>query len=434
MGLFATTRRTATLLFSGSLGRMAFVAFVTILLISGNQQRIFERQYAVRRAQDIADLLKTSPTEKAASIIASENDPHLTIKLERPSPERLDHLETLIAPYLDRAAPHRAAYAAEGDAYHDFWRISIPVNDGQWVSIETKLSAGVLGDVPPFAAVFIAITAAITVGSVLALRRLTEPLRALESAAIQFGRDLDAPPLDEQGPGDIRRVAAAFNQMQARLRRFISDRTTMLAAVSHDLRSPLQRLKFRADYMEDAEQREKMLRDIADMETMIAATLDFARADNDGEPAAMHDLAGILASVAEDLRECGYQVTLVGAPAAMLYPCRGRALRRAIENLAVNAATYGSVARLSIRQQPPIDQVPGEIAIEVADDGPGVPEPEMERVFAPFYRLESSRNAHTGGTGLGLSIARSIARAHGGDIKLQNRAAGGLTARLFLPA
>lgn len=458
-GAPASTRRMTTLLFGGSLSSMAIAALITISSILGSQQDNFERQTVAHRAEEIAKILIVSPSDEAGSILAEAAEPDLTFKLERPSPERRRYLERTIAQYV-RPPPgvrlgetsddppnlagleyrprgqlreamglssRHLAYVQEGTG-RDFWRINIPVRDGQWLSVEARPTTTVPQELPRLAAIFIAITVVIAVGSIIGLRRLTEPLRALESAAIALGRNLDAPPVSERGPSDIRRVAHAFNQMQAQLRRFVSDRTTMLAAISHDLRTPLQRLKFRADFMTDDEQREKMLRDLRDMEAMIAATLDFARADADSEEADWHDLGHMLVVIADALGESGYNVDLVGTPPQTRYRCRGRALRRAIENLVVNAATHGNGARLSIQRRP------GSVTITIDDDGPGLPPDRIEDMFAPFHRMDPSRTGNSGGSGLGLSIARSITRSHGGDVLLSNRPGGGLTARLTLPA
>jgi signal transduction histidine kinase len=457
----ASMRRLTTLLFSGSLISITIAAMITITSMLGAQQNSFERQTVVHRAEEIARMLIMSPSGDAESILSEAAEPDLTFKLERPSLARRRYLELTIAQYIHvppntrlgepsdpppdlAGAEYRGdvplhiardmlgltyrhlAYVLEGTG-QDFWRVSIPVRDGQWLSVEAHPTASVPQDLPRLGAILIAVTAVVAAGSIVALRRLTEPLRALENAAIQLGRDLDAPPLVERGPGDIRRVAHAFNRMQDQLRRFVSDRTTMLAAISHDLRSPLQRLKFRADFMEDGEQREKMLRDLRDMESMIAATLDFARADADREQAAEYDLSDMLNTIAEGLKELGYRVSIAAMPESLLYFCRGRALRRAIDNLAANAAIHGGVARLAMARGD------SAIVITVEDDGPGLPVDALERVFTPFYRIDSARSRETGGAGLGLAIARSIVRSHGGDIVLINRESGGLTARLTLP-
>ena len=458
----ASTRRMVVTVLSFSLAAIGINALIAILSISGTQQVNFQRQTVAHRAQEIARILITSPDSWVDSILANAAEPDLTFTLERPAPDRRLYLEKTLAQYVSpkaaarlgdpngppadlageeyhpRAAPllearqalglarGNLAYVLEGTG-RDYWRVSIPVNDGKWLSVESKAVSVEQPGIPPRAFLFVAVTVAIALASIVALRRLTDPLHALEGAAIQLCRDLDAPPLPESGPRDVRRVAHAFNQMQSQLRRFVSDRTTMLAAISHDLRSPLQRLKFRADFMTDDEQREKMLRDLRDMEAMLAATLEFARADADREAVGQYDLCEIVNIIAADLLDCGYKVSLGAMPAALPYPCRGRALRRAIENLTANAANHGGAARLSVACDA------ATILIEIADDGPGLPPEELEKVFTPFYRPDVSRNRDTGGTGLGLAIARSIVREHGGDIVLINRPGGGLTAQLTLP-
>jgi signal transduction histidine kinase len=462
--LGATTRRLMLLVLSISLTATATASMITILSIAGTQQDNFRRYTVVHRAEEIARVLIASPNDEAQSILDNAAEPDLTLKLERPSPDRRRYLEKTIEQYIRPAKKARPegdgdepsdlagqeyhppgptlraarealglsrrdlAYVLEGTG-RDFWRVSIPVNDGQWLSVEAKPEFAPENDFPPIAFLLLAVIAVIALGSIFALRRIGEPLRALETAAINLGRDLDAPPLDERGPGDVRRVAHAFNAMQAQIRRFVGDRTTMLAAISHDLRSPLQRLRFRADFMTDEAQREKMLRDLRDMETMIAATLDFARADADGERPGPCDLAALVGEVAEGLKDSGYRVEIAKTPEHMPYRCRARALKRAVENLAGNAATYGGIARISLEE----DRSTGQIVIQVEDDGPGLRRDDLERVFEPFYRVDSSRNPEGGGTGLGLSIARSIVRGHGGDIVLVNRPVRGLTARLTLP-
>ncbi len=408
-----------------SFAALLALGYGTISRLAVGQHSVSIRADTIERAQEVAHLLLAAPEEEARSIVAAATDADATTTLQTPSPERQRFLETAIAPYTRLRRPGRLPYVIEGDNAH--WRVNIPVRNGQWLSVESHPASAPEPEMPGVAAAFVVGVLGIAFASSLALRRLTQPLRQLERAALDFARDLDAQPLPEHGPTDIRRVTHAFNQMQEQLRRYVSDRTTMLAAISHDLRSPLQRLKFRADYMSDGEQREKMLRDLRDMETMIAATLDFARADADNEPTARHNLGLLLSDVADGLRECGYDVQLQGTPPHLSYPCRARALKRAVENLAVNAATYGGAVRLSLERDA------GTVVITVDDDGAGMPEADLERVFAPFYRLEASRNAESGGTGLGLSIARSIVRGHGGDIVLMNRAGSGLRARLTLP-
>ncbi len=258
------------------------------------------------------------------------------------------------------------------------------------------------------------------------MRRASAPLAAFAAAAERLGTDIDAPALTEGGPAEVRRATRAFNEMQARLRRFVRDRTTMLAAISHDLRTPLTRLRLRAELLDDGEERRKLLKDLEEMQAMIGATLDFARAEAAREASVSFDLAALLQSLADDAADTGADVGYDGPDHA---PCRGRviALKRAFGNLVDNAVAYGKTARLSLAPSPN-----GWAAI-VDDDGPGIPTEDLTRVFEPFHRRETSRARSGEGVGLGLAIARSVILAHGGEIALSNRPEGGLRATVALP-
>ncbi|HEV2673076.1 MAG TPA: ATP-binding protein [Aliidongia sp.] len=258
-------------------------------------------------------------------------------------------------------------------------------------------------------------------------RSAARNLSQFSAAADAVGRSVEAPLLPETGPREVRLAAKAFNRMQERLRRFVNDRTQMLAAISHDLRTPLTRLRLRAEFVDDDAQRTKMLGDIAEMEAMISATLAFARDDAVREPRAPQDLDQLLDQLASDLCDGGYPV--VYEPSGLvIVSCSAGGIRRALANLAENAVKYGGVARLSLE---PADDL---VTILIDDDGPGIPPEMAEQVFQPFFRLEGSRNRDTGGVGLGLSVARTIIRGHGGDIALRNRPEGGLRVTVTLPA
>jgi signal transduction histidine kinase len=268
------------------------------------------------------------------------------------------------------------------------------------------------------------------VSSVLSLwfaSRLSRRLAQFAGAAEELGRSVDAPPLPEAGPDELRLATRAFNRMQERLRRFVHDRTQMLAAISHDLRTPLTRLRLRAEFVEQVEQQQKMLHDIGEMEAMITATLAFARDDMSREPRREEDLDELLDGICEGMRETGQDIRYA-ATGPILVKCNPLALRRAFGNLFDNAMKYGQ--RAGIR----LAHTPGYVAIEIEDDGPGIPDDVKDAVFQPFFRLDSSRNRDTGGVGLGLSVARTIIRGHGGDIVLNNRPEGGLRVTVMLPA
>ena len=262
--------------------------------------------------------------------------------------------------------------------------------------------------------------------SVWAVRELTRPLTVLGSAAEQLGRNVNAPPLPEKGSREMRQATRAFNTMQARVRSFVTDRMQMIAAISHDLRSPITRLRLRAEFIDDDVVRGKMLQDLADMEAMLGTTLSFAREETNPEPRLRVDLVSLLESVCDDLPD----VTLTVAPDVpqrLLLDCQPLAIRRCVGNLVDNAIKYGRQARVTL------SAAPTHIDITIDDRGPGIAAADCERVFEPFHRLDGSRNRQTGGVGLGLTIARTVARSHGGDVTLSNRAEGGLRATLRLP-
>jgi len=263
--------------------------------------------------------------------------------------------------------------------------------------------------------------------SVLAARKLAAPIGDFGRAAEQLGMGQEASPLAEKGPRELRVATRAFNQMQERLRRFLEDRTRMLAAISHDLRTPIARLRLRAEFIEDEEQRVKTHADLDAMSDMIRATLVFARDDAQREHPNLVDLSVLVADICDDVVEVGGVVSLADSPRVSVC-CRPVAVARAIGNLVENAVKYGGCARVELVKEQDC------VAVIVDDDGPGIPVDEQERVFAPFYRLERSRNRDTGGVGLGLAVSRTIAREHGGDVKLSNRMPSGLRARLELPS
>jgi signal transduction histidine kinase len=268
--------------------------------------------------------------------------------------------------------------------------------------------------------------AAVIVVTLLAVRWVTRPLDTLAAAAQSLGENINRPPLDEGGPLEVGRAARAFNAMQQKLSKFISDRTRIFTAMSHDLKTPITRLRLRAELLDDAELRGKFVKDLVEMETMVSSALDFMRGVDQQTPAQPVDVMALLESLQADAREIGSDVTIEGT---VREPFRGHAetLKRCIGNLMDNAVKYGKRATLVVAD------TPAQLTLSVRDEGPGIPDAELEQVFEPFYRLDASRNRATGGSGLGLTIARNIARAHGGDVVLRNCSGGGLEAVLTLP-
>lgn len=268
--------------------------------------------------------------------------------------------------------------------------------------------------------------AAVIVVSLIAVRWATRPLKTLADAADELGKNINRPPLAESGPTEVARAARAFNTMQSRLASYLRERTQVLAAMSHDLKTPITRLRLRAELLDDTELRSKFGNDLQEMESMVASALDFLRGMDNGEPVQPVDVNAMLESLQADLRETGGEVNLTGR-AASPYPGRPQALKRCLANLLENAIKYGQSARVVV------DDGSARLQISILDAGPGLPPDQIEKVFEPFYRVEASRNRDTGGTGLGLAIAKNVAELHGGRIELSNRAEGGLAAVLTLP-
>jgi len=331
--------------------------------------------------------------------------------------------------YLERRSPRIfALHGGVPTLDEALFNISIktPDMEDSWFNARVLLNLGEPeGEYAPF---YWLTALSIIIGGVAwwGVHKATRPLSVFASAAERLGVDVNAEPLPEAGPSEVRRATNAFNTMQTRIKRFIQDRTQMLAAISHDLRTPITRLRLRAEFVEDEQQRRKMLMDLDEMEAMIGATLTFARDDAANETVESVDVAAIIAALCGDQQAAGWPVTYSG-PDSFSLIARPLALKRAIYNFADNAIKYGRVARVSL--------VPGrdELTIFIDDDGPGIPISEKERVFAPFIRLETSRSRETGGAGLGLTIARNAIRSMGGDVALINRPEGGLRVRVTLP-
>jgi signal transduction histidine kinase len=261
--------------------------------------------------------------------------------------------------------------------------------------------------------------------SVWAVRRVTAPLGSLATAAQRLGNDVNSPPLPETGTTETRQAARAFNEMQARLRDLIENRTRLLAAISHDLRTPLTLLRLRAETVENKDERDKMLSTIGEMDNLIGMTLQSARDDSLGDFQEI-DLAAAVEGVVREMADAGLPVHMEPR-GPIQFRCHPAAIKRAVRNLLDNAVKYGKSGRLTVHATTSVVQ------IDVDDDGPGIPKTELARVAEPFYRLEDSRSRETGGVGLGLAIVQSIIQAHGGKLTLTNRPAGGLRASIVLP-
>ena len=299
--------------------------------------------------------------------------------------------------------------------------------DGQWVRIaelnENETPPALPSDLITNLLVTLFFVSAV---AMIAVRQATKPLQRLAQAADTLGSDLDAPPLAEAGPAETRRAAQAFNRMQARIKRLVDERARALAAVSHDLRTPLTRLRLRTELVGDDTLREQMAADLDSMAAMIDATLGYLRGLQESEALRRIDMNALLQSLAADAAVLGKSISVTGVADAP-YSGRLSALRRALQNLIDNAIKYGHGAAIRIEDDDAM------LRLIVEDDGPGIPAAELARVTEPYYRPDASRSRETGGVGLGLSIVSDIALLHGGELLLANRPQGGLRATLALP-
>ena len=307
-----------------------------------------------------------------------------------------------------------------------FFVVQVVLRDGAVVTFDSFLSPETEGMPLRLALTLLVLLGTVIALSLVAVRWVTGPLSTLASAAEKLGEDINRPPLPETGPVEAQRAAHAFNTMQARLSRFIADRTRILTAMSHDLKTPITRLRLRTELLDDEALRTKFSKDLEEMESMVTQTLDFMRDASASEPVRRVDFMALLESLQTDYQDTGSTVVIEGR-LERTFSGRPLALRRCLTNVLDNAIRYGKRATLRV------EEGADGVTIRVLDKGPGIPEPELEHVFEPFFRGESSRSRETGGTGLGLGIARNIARGHGGDLVLKNRPDGGMEAILTLP-
>ncbi|MFQ5623026.1 MAG: ATP-binding protein [Paracoccaceae bacterium] len=456
-------------LLPGSLrGQLVLVILAALALAQGLGLWLFadERALAVRaalgqeaagRAANVARLLADAPADLRPAILRAADSPLVRFTPDTaPAVENAEHGPTRLAELIAartgwapapevRIEQHEAAAVMppmpgmppEMRRMHRMMgampvapiemRIAIAMPSGGWLNVATRFHRPPLQWAWNEAATFAVSAALIAAALWLALGRLTGPLRQLSEAAERFGRGETVAGIAPRGPAELRRLTDAFNEMQARISRFVEERTRVLAALGHDLRSPLTALRVRAEMVDDEETRERLVATIEEMHEMVEATLAFARGMAHAEPFETVDMAGFAAGLAREASASGQDVTLASDAAAAPVRLRPTAMRRALRNIINNAVRYGGMARISV--------VAGNatVSVHVDDDGPGIPEADLDRVFDPFLRLETSRSRDTGGTGLGLSIARTIVQAHGGDITLANRPDAGLTATITLP-
>lgn len=415
-------------------------------------------QETAGRAANIARLIEGVPPEMHDAVLRAANSPLVLFSIApTPNVAHLEHDAGGVVEYSIRALlPEDPAREIRVEL-HDFspdmlpmdglppsvanmhfammrnqisaveMQLSIELKTGGWLNVDTRFHSPPL-QWPWVSFLSFALTAAtILIAAIwFLLTRLTGPLRRLSKAAEHFGRGEHSAELVPTGPSEVRELTEAFNRMRDRLTRYVSDRTRLLGALGHDLRSPLTGLRVRAELVEDDETRGRLVSTIEEMQEMVDATLAFAKGVSTREPSTEVALASYLGDIVDEFVAAGSSVELTAEdnPHITIRPIL---LKRALRNVIENACRYGARATITVRQ------LGNEVQIQIRDQGPGIPGDQLEMVFDPFVRLETSRSRKTGGTGLGLSIARTIIQSHGGDITLENATAGGLLVTIGLP-
>ncbi|MFQ1701837.1 ATP-binding protein [Loktanella agnita] len=407
---------------------------------------------AAGRAANVAQLVEGAPDDLHAQIIQAATSPLVRFDLsDAPSVAHGNHddggavearvrallgdsysrdirvevheIEQGLLP-LPNLSPEMAEMHAEmmqGSLAAIEMELSIALAGGDWLNVGTRFERPPLQWSTASNVSFVLTATLLLLASFwFLLTRLTGPLNTLADASERLGRGASEGPLPVVGPKEVEDLTRAFNTMQDRLTRFVSDRTQMLAALAHDLRSPLTALRVRAEMVDDDETRASLVASGEEMQQMVDATLDFAKGVGQHEEVCPTDILELLSGLETD----GLSL-LSGQP--LIVPAKPGTMRRALRNLIENAIRYGKEAQVSWQA------IDGHAEIHIDDQGPGIPERDLEAVFGPYVRLETSRSRDTGGHGLGLSIARSIILEHGGGVRLSNLPEGGLRATVRLP-
>jgi signal transduction histidine kinase len=408
-----------------------------------NESALTERM--LDRAASVATLMSSIPPKarEAATHALASNLWHFKIHIGKNAAQSMNPEEAKLAARLKAMLPAKTAHMPVTVRFRE----AVPADDMDREhrrpspgGMATEMTIPVVRNTqlvatffrppsPPWPAeILLAAIVAIVVASAAAAyvaRRVARPLSELADAASIVARGGAAPRLREVGPDDVRNAAIAFNAMTDQVTRTLESQRHLLSAVGHDLRTPITAMRINIEFVEDAELRERLQKNLDELQDLTEAVLSASRGAG-GEPRRQVDLAALVESVCADLDDLGEPVTWAGHEPAPLF-CRSNEILRAVRNLIENAVAYGKKAEVAI------EEFPDAYEIVVEDEGPGIPEEDRSRVFEPFVRLERSRNEETGGLGLGLTLVKAIAEGHGGAVVLEDRPQGGLCARLRLP-
>jgi signal transduction histidine kinase len=413
------------------------LAAVLYMVLLPHWQKVLRPELAVTKVAMVVHLLESVPELERPRFASLWSDAGFRVLYTDPAnaarraPEPAGTPDPTLRAQIEKAL-HRPGGTVDVQStfrgnYGDWKRIVIALEDGGSLEVTTPVGLeSRLGYLEQWAIVAFMVFAMAGLWVWLTWT-VNHPLIAFARAAERVGVDVNAPVLSEQGPAQLKRAIRAFNEMQSRLQRFLSDRTRMLGAISHDLRTPLTRLRLRIETDRAAEEKSKVLGDIEIMDSMLTSTLSFIRGVDEVEAAEVVDLDSLLQTVCDLVTDTGGEVSYLG-PGRSRYYCKPQSMMRALTNVVANAAKYGAHAEVLLSRN-----ANGGFEIEIADDGPGIADDEKAKVFEPFYRTAIARDTDREGMGLGLSIARSIVLAHGGAIELRDRTLCGLAVIITLP-
>ena len=414
-------------------------ASLTLFLAERDRQEFVMHMrtlYAAERIEQLVLMLDTLPAAARTPILGIASQNGLTAEIRptaRDKGEPDSALATALGERLGTARPINASQipcatkAGENSPSALCRSVFLTLDDGTPLRVILRPRDRPTTLVKPHGLLYASLFAAsLGLLAYVVARMATRPLRQLAQAATELGANIDRAPLPVCGPSEVRYAASAFNTMQEQLRRYLEERTQMLAAISHDLQTPLTRIRLRIEKVSDQALRAKLADDLSAMQDMIRDGLDLARSMHSSEPNQRTDFDSILDSVCADAVEAGQDVRLHGVTGASI-TARPSAMRRCLTNLIDNAVKYGGYARVTASRGAE------HVLVRIRDGGPGIPEHQLQSVFTPFFRLEASRSRDTGGTGIGLTIALNIAEKQGGTLSLRNHPEGGLEAILELP-
>ena len=378
-------------------------------------QRAVQRDAVIQKIINAIYLVEAIPESNRQHAVSAMADPTLHVSLSS-QPAWKRQFKNISFWKISRALRNKL----------DSFEVSIRLDQNQWLNLEATADSAQLLRLLSIISVEILVFGTILIAG-WSVNRFTRPLMDFQNAARRLSIDLHSKPINIDGPSVVRETAEVMNEMQNRIQKLIQDRTQMLAAISHDLRTPITRMKLRTQFIDDKVLAEEYTQDMSEMEQMINETLSFARDDAAKEDRHRLDLVSLLHSICIDAGDMGHNVNFHSRQTRLSFLGKHIALKRAFTNLIYNAIRYAKSVSVMIYSRH------NSIIVRIDDNGPGIPEEELEHVFTAFYRTEQSRSRDTGGVGLGLAVTRDIIDAHGGKITLSNRRPHGLRAIIELP-